>query len=205
MKVYDKLHDKLPSATPILIGFSLLLIGVAEITGLWALSRVILSTVTKSESSTVEEVQPAKFSPQIYQLEIANNSIQLIPQKIYTTATSPEIALTQALDKLLAQSIAFEPTSTIPQGTRLLDLHTSEEEVYIDLSQEFTQGGGSSSMIYRVAQVLYTATSIDPQAAVFLSIEGQPLNEDYPLGGEGLLLEYPLTRQQFTKDFLSLY
>jgi spore germination protein GerM len=58
-------------------------------------------------------------------------------------------------------------------------------------------------MIYRVAQILYTATSINPQAPVFLSIAGKPLNDNYPLGGEGLTLEYPLTRQQFNQDFLT--
>lgn len=58
-------------------------------------------------------------------------------------------------------------------------------------------------MIYRVAQILYTATSIDSQIPVFLSIEGRPLDRNYPLGGEGLLLEYPLTRQQFHQDFLT--
>ncbi len=58
-------------------------------------------------------------------------------------------------------------------------------------------------MIYRVAQVLYTATSIDHEALVYLSIEGIPINEKYPLGGEGLLLRYPLTRLQFNQDFLT--
>lgn len=82
-------------------------------------------------------------------------------------------------------------------------MHTTEDGIYVNLSQEFTQGGGSSSMIYRVAQVLYTATSIDPQAPVFISIAGQPLNQNYPLGGEGLLLDYPLTRQQFAQEFLA--
>ncbi|MGB5634366.1 MAG: GerMN domain-containing protein [Waterburya sp.] len=196
-----KVHNKSPNSTPILIGFFLLLIGMAQITALWALTRGILPTDTKSPP--LEEVQPAKFSPQMYQLEIVDNRIRLTSKTIYTSATSPQIALTQALEKLLAQSPNFDPTTTIPQGTRLLDLHTSKNGIYIDLSQEFTQGGGSSSMIYRVAQVLYTASSIDPQASVFLSIKGTPLNDEYPLGGEGLLLEYPLTRQQFTEDFLT--
>ena len=194
-------HKRSPNSTPLLIGFSLLLIGVAQINGIWALTRVILVPVI--ESFSLVEVQPAKFSPQIYRLEIVDNRIRLTPTTIYTAATSPQLALEQALDKLLTQSPTFDPTTTIPQETRLLDLHISKDGVYVNLSREFTQGGGSSSMIYRVAQVLYTATSINPQAPIFLSIEGKPLNEDYPLGGEGLLLEYPLTRQQFTKDFLT--
>ncbi|MEL6912797.1 MAG: hypothetical protein AAFO85_21795, partial [Cyanobacteria bacterium J06598_4] len=58
--------------------------------------------------------------------------------------------------------------------------------------------------------IIYNASSIDPQTPVFLSIEGRPLNDDYPLGGErtsphlGLTLEYPMTRQQFDREFLFL-
>jgi spore germination protein GerM len=203
MKAHAHNRYRSPNSTPILIGFFLLLIGVAQITVLWALTKVILILPTSIKSTAVEEIQPAKLSPQVYRLEIVDNRIRLAPATIYTRATSPEIALKQALKELLAQSPAFDPTTTIPQQTRLLNLHTSKNGIYVDLSSEFAQGGGSSSMIYRVAQVLYTASSINPQAPVFLSIEGKPLNDDYPLGGEGLTLEYPLTRQQFNQDFLA--
>lgn len=196
-----KAHDRSPSTTPILIGFSLLLIGVAQITALWALTKVILPTSIKSPA--VEEVQPAQFKPQIYSLKIVSDRIQLTPKTIYTAATSSKLALTEAFEKLLAQSPTFDPTTTIPTQTRLLNLDISNDGVYIDLSREFAQGGGSSSMIYRVAQVIYTATSIDSQTPVLLSIEGKPLNDDYPLGGEGLTLEYPMTRQQFNREFLA--
>ena len=199
-----KVHNKSPNSIPILIGFALLLIGVAEITALWSLTRAILPII--SESSSVVEVepkqQPATFSPQLYWLKIIDNRIQLAPITTYTASSSLELALKDSLSQLLAQSPNSQLTTTIPQQTRLRDLRITNDGIYLDLSQEFSQGGGSSSMIYRVAQVLYTATSMNPQASVFLSIEGQPLNENYPLGGEGLLLEYPLTRQQFTRDFL---
>lgn len=198
-----KTHNRTPVATPILVGLSLMLIGTAYITALRVLTKAILPISTKSPA--VEEVQPAKFSPQVYQLEIVNNQIQLTPKTIFTAATSHKLALTEALEKLLAQSPAFDPTTTIPAQTRLLNLDISNDGVYVDLSQEFAQGGGSSSMIYRVAQVIYTATSIDSQAPVYLSIEGRPLNDDYPLGGEGLTLEYPMTRQQFNREFLAEY
>ena len=198
-----KAHDRSPIATPLLIGLSLLLIGAAYITALWALTRVVLPTLSKSP--VVEEVLPAKFSPQLYQLEIVDSQIKLAPKTIDTAATSAKLALAEALKKLLVQSSAINPTSAIPSETRLLDLDISENGVYVDLSQEFTYGGGSSSMIYRVAQILYTASSINPQTLVFLSIEGRPLNNDYPLGGEGLTLEYPMTRQQFKREFLGDY
>lgn len=106
---------------------------------------------------------------------------------------SPESVKHPTLDRL---------SSTIPRGTRLLSLQIKPDGIDLNLSQNFTQGGGSASMIYRVAQVLYTATSLDPQAKVYLSVEGKLLDEETPLGGEGLILQQPLTRQQFMKDLL---
>ena len=195
-----KAHNRPLNSIPIIIGFSLLLIGTSQITALWALARMIVPSLLRTP--TLEEVQPAKFSPQIYQLEIVDNRIRLTPKPIYTTATSPQIALQQAVDELLARSSILDSATAIPQGTRLLSLQVNDEGIFLNLSGEFARGGGSSSTIYRVKQLLYTATSIDPQASMFLSIEGKPLDENYPLGGEGLLLEYPLTRQQFNQGFL---
>lgn len=83
-----KSRDKFPGITPVLIGFSLLLIGAAEITALWALTKVILPNLIQSPG--VEEVSPAKLSPQIYQFEIVNNhstgrSIELFyPHNFFT-------------------------------------------------------------------------------------------------------------------------
>ena len=199
-----KAHERTPIGIPVLVGFFLIVIGVAQITAIWALTKVIFSTSTII-TPALEEVQPAKLSPQMYQLEIVDNHIQLTPKTVYTAAKSHKLALTEALEKLLAQSPNLDPTTTIPTQTRLLNLDVNQDGVYVDLSQEFAEGGGSSSMIYRVAQVLYTASSIDSQTPVFLSIEGQPLNDDYPLGGEGLTLDYPMTRQQFDRDFLAEY
>lgn len=196
-----KTQNRSPDPTPLLIGFALLLIGVAQITVLWTLARGVLVPVMKSFS--LVEVYPATLTPQIYRLKILDHQIQLSPETVNFTVNSPEAALDLALKELLARSPAVDPTTTIPEGTRLLDLHLDREGIHINLSEEFAGGGGSSSMIYRVAQVLYTATSIAPQAPVFFSVEAIPLNEDYPLGGEGLLLEYPLTRQQFERDFLA--
>lgn len=196
-----KVRNKSPDFTPTLIGLSLLLIGLAQITTIWTLQKAIIPNV--SESSSVVEVQPAKFSPQLYWLKIVDNRIQLASRATHTVAKSSELALKDAFEQLLARPKNFDLTTTIPRQTRLLNLHTTEDGIYVNLSQEFGQGGGSSSMIYRVAQVLYTATSINPQVPVFLSIAGQPLNQDYPLGGEGLLLDYPLTRKQFAQEFLT--
>ncbi|MEO0854851.1 MAG: hypothetical protein AAFY15_15310, partial [Cyanobacteria bacterium J06648_11] len=54
------------------------------------------------------------------------------------------------------------------------------------------------SMLGRVTQVLYTATSQDVDAEVWISVEGKEVDV---LSGEGLLLEQPLTRASFAPSF----
>ena len=57
-------------------------------------------------------------------------------------------------------------------------------------------------MIYRVAQVIYTASSLDSNQKVFISVGGQSIDNNHPLGGEGLILQQPTTRDRFAADFL---
>lgn len=138
-------------------------------------------------------------SPQVYWLKPAGDRLQLVPSPIQKTASSnPAIEMEVALNQLLAGPVNSGTSTTIPVGTTLRSVTVKADGVHIDLSPEFKKGGGSESMIGRVAQVIYTTTSADPQAKVWLSIAGKPLET---LGGEGLLLEYPITREQFQKDF----
>ena len=154
------------------------------------------------DQPTPNRPQVEELQPQSYWLRVNGQQISLVPQQVaLNAAVSPDQALMKGVVNLLANAKAGDRSSAIPAGTRLLSLRTTPEGIYIDLSREFSQGGGSDSMIYRVAQILYTATSLDPAAKVYLSVEGQVLDENHPLGGEGLILRQPLTRQQFAKDF----
>ncbi|MDB9526836.1 GerMN domain-containing protein [Oscillatoria sp. CS-180] len=86
----------------------------------------------------------------------------------------------------------------IPPETELLALSVESEGVYVNLSEDFTYGGGSASMIGRLAQVVYTATALEPESPVWLSVEGEPLTL---LGGEGLEVRQPITRSDLESDF----
>jgi spore germination protein GerM len=136
---------------------------------------------------------------QVYWLKTSGNKIQLVPSPVkLTSSNNPEALLETAMQQLIAGPTQTDLSTTIPAETQLLDLAVKEDGVHIDLSREFTTGGGSTSMEGRLAQVLYTATSLSPGASVWLSVDGQPLKT---LGGEGLVVEQPITRQQFEQDF----
>ena len=75
----------------------------------------------------------------------------------------------------------------IPDGTELLGLEVAEGTATIDLSEEFTSGGGSSSMMLRTGQVVFTLTQFPTVERVEFLIEGEQVDG---LGGEGLPTSY---------------
>lgn len=141
--------------------------------------------------------------PQTYWISISDQQEQLVPQPLsLDSQASPEESLRAAMETLLAGTVKIDSGFTaIPKETQLLSLTLNDQGIFVNLSREFASGGGSSSMIYRVAQVIYTVTSLDPEAEVYLSVAGQPIDENYPLGGEGLVLAQPVTRETFAKEF----
>jgi spore germination protein GerM len=141
---------------------------------------------------------PIEQSVQIYWLKTVGNDIKLAAAPVALNADQPDGVLKAAFDRLLAGSNDPTLTSTIPANTQLQKLEIKPDGIHVDLSPEFTTGGGSTAMMGRVGQVIYTATTLDPAAPVWISIEGQPLSV---LGGEGLELEQPMTRQAFDQNF----
>ena len=110
----------------------------------------------------------------------------------------PEAILTAAFNRLFAGPNNSTAFSAIPEGTKLQALTVENNGIYIDLSEEFTSGGGSASMISRLGQVIYTASSLKPDAKVWIFVGGKPLQM---LGGEGLEVAQPTTRDNFQKEF----
>lgn len=136
---------------------------------------------------------------QIYWLNDTGNHLKLVPKSVTVAAAAqPKAVLEAAFQELLAGPTDAALGSTIPQGTKLRSVNIQNDGIHVDLSQEFTKGGGSASMTSRLAQVLYTATTLQPDAKVWINVEGKPLEV---LGGEGLELDQPLTRKSFEGNF----
>ncbi len=137
----------------------------------------------------------------VYWLEPSGTSFNLVPQGIQVQAdiNQPSEFLEAAFNSLLAgPTEGSSGSSAIPKETRLLGIKAEGDEVRVNLSDDFQFGGGSAGMIGRVGQIVYTATALNPNAKVYLELNGEQIEV---LGGEGLELEQPLTRENFTKNF----
>jgi hypothetical protein len=113
---------------------------------------------------------------------------------------TPAAPATPSMEWLLAGPTQAEKeggpslSSAIPVGTSLLGLVVAEGVAIVDLSSEFASGGGSFSLLGRVAQVVYTLTQFPTVDEVSFKIDGTPVDV---LGGEGLVLDSYRTRDGF--------
>ena len=139
---------------------------------------------------------------EIYRVQDQNGEIAWVPTPVTLEVEedSSAVVLEAALQRLLAQPTDENRFSEIPPNTQIIGVQANSNEVYVDLSPEFTTGGGSASMIGRLGQVIYTATSLNPDAKVWISVAGEPLEI---LGGEGLEVPQPATRKNFEAQFQS--
>ena len=93
-------------------------------------------------------------------------------------------------------------SSAIPAGTELLGLTVKNGIATVDLSTEFDSGGGTASMQYRLAQVVYTLTQFSTVKSVVFQIDGQTVTV---FGSEGIVLAGPVGRSDFTDQLPSMF
>jgi spore germination protein GerM len=143
--------------------------------------------------------------PKLYLLADNNGQPEIIASNQTITNTGDEkTTLVNAFNQLLAgqpeSNSTGQTVNAIPTGTKLLGLEVNSNGIYVNLSPEFNTGGGSENMIGRLGQVIYTATSLQPDANVWIMIDGKPLEL---LGGEGLEVAQPTNRKNFTEEFIN--
>jgi spore germination protein GerM len=178
------------------------LVAVAAIAGGSTAAWLYNNKVVTEPNPTIQPTtQPTAVAIEqqvtVYWIESREKRFVAVPMPI--KAANTEAALKTALSTMMAEP-SRQPGvySAIPTGTKVLDFTIKDKNIQLNLSKEFTSGGGSASVIGRVVQVLYTSTSLDPDAKLFLSVEGKPLTY---LGGEGLEIQQPITRKDFTLEF----
>ncbi|KYC36042.1 spore germination protein [Scytonema hofmannii PCC 7110] len=152
--------------------------------------------VTQQPNSNTQITNEQKV--EVYWLQDNGTKLSLVPQAVTLPQGEPDQVIEAAFSKLLAGPTEGTDSTTIPTETKLLGVKVGDDGVHVNLSEDFTTGGGSSSMMGRVGQVVYTATSLNPNAKVYIEVNGKQLDV---LGGEGLELEQPLTRESYKQNF----
>jgi spore germination protein GerM len=92
--------------------------------------------------------------------------------------------------------------TTIPEGTRFLGLTVDAGVATVNLSKEFESGGGSASVLGRLAQVVYTLTQFPTVKSVLFQIDGQRVTV---FGGEGVALDQPVGRADYTDQLPAIF
>ena len=92
--------------------------------------------------------------------------------------------------------------TTVPDGTRLLGLTIANGVATVNLSKEFESGGGSASVLGRLAQVVYTLTQFPTVKTVTFQLDGQPVTT---FSGEGVVLGHPVGRSDYTDQLPAIF
>ncbi len=130
-----------------------------------------------------------------YQVWWANDDGLFVSYR--TEGSTPRIG-TAAIEAVLAGPESFERdhglSTAVPEGTQLLGLTIDDGVARVDLTSEFESGGGTASMQMRLAQIVYTITQFPTVKGVLFSLDGRPVEV---LGGEGIIIDHPLTRRDY--------
>ncbi|NJL46562.1 MAG: spore germination protein [Leptolyngbyaceae cyanobacterium SM2_5_2] len=165
------------------------------------LSPVEPAAPTAPPKETTTPAPAADVAGQVFWLKDEGGQLKLVPEAISVAAdASSDAQVKTAFDALLSKPGDPEQNAftTIPEQTQLLEATVQADGIHVNLSADFETGGGSAAMMGRLGQVIYTATAFDPAAPVWISVDSKPLTL---LGGEGLEVSQPMTRDDFNQSF----
>ena len=98
--------------------------------------------------STSPAVEPIQINAAFYWVRDTGSDFELVPMDVIVKDTKePEVVLEKAFDRLLNGSPDANTFTSIPEGTQLLNIAVKDDGIYLNLSKEFTTGGGSASII----------------------------------------------------------
>ena len=114
-------------------------------------------------------------------------------RRTVAASLDPERAALEALlDGPTAEERSSGLVSAIPTGTALNGVSLDGGVATADLDGTFDDGGGSASMLGRVAQVVATLTRFETVKRVGFELDGAPVET---IGGEGVVVDPPVGRR----------
>jgi hypothetical protein len=147
-------------------------------------------TATGSTTTTATETRPVMSSVAVYLLR--DGKVSPVRRTIESTPAVARAALTELLKGPTAGERADGLATAIPSGTALREISLSDGVATVDVDGTFDDGGGSASMLGRVAQIVATLTRFPTIERVAFRIDGEPVQA---VGGEGVVVDPPVGRR----------
>lgn len=145
------------------------------------------------EATTSTTAVPSEANITVY---FVDETGRAVPVERTTSQTGVARAAVEALIAGPNRSEAAAGLSTLfPADSLLLGIRVEDGTAFVDMSLEFAGGGGSASVLGRLAQLVYTLTEFDSIERVRLLLDGQQVST---FSGEGVDVSRPLTRADFT-------
>lgn len=160
--------------------------------------EVTITTAPPVETTTPEELADATT---YFFEDSGGNGFRSGPFLVAVSdqvVSSGDVA-TDAVEALLdgppPTAAAADISSAIPDGTSLVAVSAGSDGVAtVELSGEFDDGGGSFSVLARLAQLTYTLTALDGVESVLLLENGSVVEV---FSSEGVVLDGPMVREDF--------
>ncbi|OHD14040.1 MAG: hypothetical protein A2Z98_05450 [Spirochaetes bacterium GWB1_27_13] len=165
--------------------------------------RTKLSYEREDKKEQKDNIQKEKNinlkTTRIYFTKIDEND-NLILQSVSRSVKYTDSPLTETLKTLLAGPIDKEKKSNIitniPDDTKIISIVVKNNTAYINLSKEFEFNQyGRESTLNQLKQIVFTATEFNSIKKVQFLIDGKL--KTY-LGGEGVIINKPLSRDDFS-------
>jgi hypothetical protein len=156
---------------------------------------VSLGRPAAQTTSLTDPTQTVPHGPFVAQVWLARGDG--LVSVIRRHAVTPAVA-TAAIGMLLKGPTAKERaaglSSAIPAGTKLLGIALHDGVATIDLTHEYSSGGGAMSMQSRLGQVVYTLTQFPTIKRVLFNLDGTPV---HVFSSEGIVLDHAVGRSDY--------
>jgi germination protein M len=139
-----------------------------------------------------ETTPPAGRTTSVAVYLLRDGKVAPVRREIEATPAVGRAALTELLEGPTADEAGDGLVSAIPEGTSLRDISIADGIATVDLEGTFDDGGGSASMLGRVAQIVATLTRFPAVERVSFRLDGEPVAS---IGGEGVVVDPPIGRR----------
>lgn len=154
-----------------------------------------VTTAATVPGETTTTSRPPEYRITIYLL---NESGEAVPttRTVHTEGVA-RAALEALIDGPTPREIVAGLFTAVPPESLVLGIAIDDGTAVVDMSREFESGGGSSAILGRLTQLVYTLTEFDSIDRVDLRLDGQEI--EY-FSGEGVIVGDGWTRADFASS-----